>query len=280
MASKSFEIYSEITIGGEHKPLLIAGPCVIENESMILRHAGMIAEIAADLDMPLVFKTSYEKANRTSNKYYRGTGLDEGVRILARVRDELDIPVLTDAHSVTEILSVGDVADVIQIPAFLCRQTDLLVAAAKSGKTVNIKKGQFLAPEDVGNIVEKLTSSGGDKIMITERGSSFGYHKLVVDFTGLVKMREYGYPVVFDATHSVQSPGGLEGRSGGEGEYAKFLAWAAAGVGVDALFIEVHENPQEALSDGPNMISLAELKDVLTRFLSIAERGGRDITTF
>ena len=271
---KTIRITADISVGSDI-PLLIAGPCVIEGEDMILRHAEIISRIAAEVGMPFVFKASYDKANRTSHSSYRGPGLEEGLRILARVRKELEIPVLTDTHSVQEVKSAAEVVDIIQIPAFLCRQTDLLEAAAKTGKVVNVKKGQFISPDDVGNIIGKIVNAGGKRLMITERGSCFGYNRLIVDFAGLVKMRAHGYPVIFDATHSVQSPGGLGDRSGGEGWLAPYLAWAAAAVGIDGLFIEIHENPSEALSDGPNMIPLDSLKPVLTRFLKITEIGRR-----
>lgn len=244
---------------------------------MVLRHAEAISRIATDVNMGLIFKASYDKANRTSVSSYRGPGLDEGLRILSRVRDEVGVAVTTDAHSVPEIEAAGEVVDVIQIPAFLCRQTDLLIAAAGTGRVVNVKKGQFLSPDDVKNIIEKVVSAGGNRIMITERGSSFGYNRLVVDFTGIVHMRGYGWPVIFDATHSVQIPGGLRDRSGGESRYAPYLSWAAAAVGVDGLFVEVHEDPAKALSDGPTMIPLDRLKPVLERFIKIASSGGEEI---
>ncbi|MDP8237763.1 MAG: 3-deoxy-8-phosphooctulonate synthase [Candidatus Hatepunaea meridiana] len=270
MNTQSFEIVDGITIGDNNLPVLISGPCVIENEEMTLRHAEEISRICTDLSMPFIFKASYDKANRTSINSYRGPGLAEGLRILNRVKTEIGVPVLTDAHSVNEITTVSEVVDIVQIPAFLCRQTDLLIAAAKTGLPVNIKKGQFIAPEDIKPIIEKVVNSGGKRIMITERGSSFGYNKLVVDFTGIVQMRKFGFPVIFDATHSVQQPGGLGNSSGGDGKYAPYLAYAAAGVGIDGLFLEVHKNPSQALSDGPNMIPLDNLKSVLERFLRIA----------
>jgi len=269
-----FDIASGVRVG-EGTPLLIAGPCVIEGEDMTLRHAERIASVAREVGMPFVFKSSYDKANRTSLKSYRGPGLDEGLRILARVKSELGVPVLTDAHSTEEMAVAGQVVDVVQVPAFLCRQTDLLTAAARTGRTVNVKKGQFLAPEDVRHIIDKVKGAGGERLMITERGTSFGYHRLVVDFTGLVRMRQFGLPVIFDATHSVQVPGGLGDRSGGERLYSPYLARAAAAVGVDGLFLEVHEAPDTALSDGPNMIELSKLKTVLERFLEISALGGR-----
>jgi len=270
VSQRSFKIAADVTVGGDSVPVLIAGPCVMEGEGMVMRHAEEIRRIASEAGMPFVFKASYDKANRTSIASYRGPGLDEGLRILAGVREEVGVPVLTDAHSVAEIKAVAEVADVIQIPAFLCRQTDMLTAAAKTGKCINVKKGQFVAPDSARYIIEKIVSAGGDRLMITERGSCFGYNRLVVDYTGLVRMRDFGHPVIFDATHSVQTPGGLGDRSGGEGAYAPYLAWAAAAVGVSGLFVEVHENPAQALSDGPNMIPLGNLKPILERFLKIS----------
>ena len=231
-----------------------------------MSHAKQISSIADKLDIPFVFKASYDKANRTSLDSCRGPGLSKGLEILSRVQSEIGVPVITDAHSVAEIEAAGKVVNVIQIPAFLCRQTDLLVAAAQTGKTVNVKKGQFLAPQDMSNVIGKLTDSGCKRILLTERGTSFGYNRLTVDFAGMVKMRELGMPVVFDATHAIQLPGGSGNVSGGEGQYAKYLAWAAAAVGIDGLFVEVHENPSVALSDGPNMIKLSELEAILSKF--------------
>jgi len=267
--SQSFDIVPGVAVGAG-KPLLIAGPCVIEGEDMILRHADTLASMMQRLGAPFVFKSSYDKANRTSGKSFRGLGIVNGLRILQRVKEEFALPILTDVHSVEETAIAAEVADVIQIPAFLCRQTDLLEAAAQTGRVVNVKKGQWVAPEDVGNIIAKVTDAGGGRVMITERGSSFGYHRLVVDYAGLVRMRSFGWPVIFDATHSVQSPGGSGDRSGGDRTLAPYLAWAAAAVGVSGLFVETHENPDSALSDGPNMIPLHQLESVLRRFLDIA----------
>lgn len=268
--TEKFLLAERIPIGGGSLPVLFAGPCVIENESMVLKHAEKISAVAKSLKMPFVFKASYDKANRTSFDSFRGPGLQEGLRILQRVQQELGIPVLTDAHSVNEIIVAGEVVDVIQIPAFLCRQTDLLIAAARTNKTVNVKKGQFLAPDDTKHIINKIESSGGKKLILTERGTSFGYHQLIVDFTGLVKMRQFGCPVVFDATHSVQHPGGMGNKSGGDRRLAPYLAFAAAAVGIDGLFLETHETPDQALSDGPNMIPLKDLYPILKHFLQIA----------
>lgn len=271
--TKQFLISNDVPIGGKFPPVLFAGPCVIEGEEMAISHAKQIFTIAKILDMPFVFKASYDKANRTSLDSYRGPGLRKGLEILSRVQSEIGVPVITDAHSVAEIEAVGKVVDVIQIPAFLCRQTDLLVAAAQTGKTVNVKKGQFLAPQDMSNVIGKLTESGCERILLTERGTSFGYNRLTVDFAGVVKMRQLGMPVVFDATHSIQLPGGAGKVSSGEGQYAKYLAWAAAAVGIDGLFVEVHEDPNIAKSDGPNMIKLSELEAILSKFKAYAAIG-------
>ena len=269
MLTRSFPIAEGIHIGGEFPPVLFAGPCVIENERMVMEIAGKVSLIARTVGIPYIFKASYDKANRTSGTSFRGPGIHEGLRILEKVKKELNIPVITDAHSPEEFKMAGEVVDVVQIPAFLCRQTDLIIAAVKTGKVVNVKKGQFLSPDDVPNIIEKITTAGGERIIITERGTSFGYNRLIVDYTGIVKIREFGLPLVFDATHSVQSPGGLGGKSGGESKYAPWLAWAAAAIGIDGLFIETHENPDKALSDGPNMIPLDQLEQVLVRFMKI-----------
>ncbi len=263
------DITEGLQIGGGSPPVLFAGPCVIESEDSTLFHAEKIKLIAQKCGIDLVYKSSYDKANRTSINSYRGPGIEKGLRILSRVKNELGIPVITDAHSVEEIDIAGEAVDIIQIPAFLCRQTDLVIAAAKTGKPVNVKKGQFLAPEDMRHVIEKIKHFGNNKIILTERGSTFGYKRLVVDFTGVIKMRELGFPVVLDATHSVQNPGGLDGRSGGESRFAPYLSWAAAAIGIDGLFIETHSNPEKALSDGPNMIPLNYLESVLVRFLEI-----------
>jgi len=266
----SFDVAPGIRIGGGGIPLIIAGPCVIEGEEMIMRHADQLAKMMRRLSAPFIFKSSYDKANRTSHRSYRGPGLEEGLRILRRVKEELGTPVLTDVHSTSEVNIAAEVADALQIPAFLCRQTDLIEAVGRTGRVVNIKKGQWIAPDEVENIIAKATDAGGERVMVTERGSAFGYHRLVVDYTGLVKMRGFGWPVIFDATHSVQTPGGAGDRSGGDRTLAPFLAWAAAAVGVDGLFVETHKDPDRALSDGPNMIPLDQLEAVLTRFLAIS----------
>jgi 2-dehydro-3-deoxyphosphooctonate aldolase (KDO 8-P synthase) len=244
----------------------IAGPCVIEGEEFTLRHARQVAEVAQKHGIPAVFKSSFDKANRSSVKSFRGPGLKEGVRILARVKAEVGLPVLTDVHEPSQCAPVAEVVDVLQIPAFLCRQTDLLLAAAATGRAVNVKKGQFLAPEDMKNAADKLREAGCREMLLTERGASFGYHTLVVDMRGLVTMRRFA-PVCFDATHSVQHPGSQGTATGGDRALAPVLARAAAAVGIDALFCEVHEDPDRALSDGPNSLTFpmwdALLGDVL-----------------
>ncbi len=257
---------------GEGEPLvLIAGPCVIENYDFNLKIAHEISKICKSLDINLIYKSSFDKANRTSTNSFRGVSMEEGLVILGKIKKELDLPVLTDIHESWQAKPVAEIVDVLQIPAFLCRQTDLLVAAAETGKPVNVKKGQFLAPWDMKNVVKKLESSGTKQIMLTERGTSFGYNTLVVDYRGLVQMREFGYPVIFDATHSVQMPGGKGETSGGQREFVPVLAKAAVAVGIDALFMEVHETPDQAPSDGPNMIALKDLEKVLTSILKIRE---------
>jgi 2-dehydro-3-deoxyphosphooctonate aldolase (KDO 8-P synthase) len=261
---------TETLKAGDGSPLvLIAGPCVIESEDFTLKMAEQIRKITDRLGIPLIFKSSFDKANRTSANSFRGVAMQEGLRILQKVKDQVEVPVLTDIHESYQAAIVAEVADVLQIPAFLCRQTDLLMAAAATGKTVNVKKGQFLAPWDMKQVVRKLEAGGTKKILLTERGTSFGYNALVVDFRSLPQMRELGYPVVFDATHSVQMPGGQGDKSGGQRQFVPYLAKAAAAIGIDALFMEVHEDPDNAPSDGPNMIPLAELETVLRQILSV-----------
>jgi len=260
--------------------VMIAGPCVIEGEDFTLRHARKVAEVAQKHGVAAVFKSSFDKANRTSGKSFRGPGLAEGLRILARVKQEVGLPVLTDVHQPEQCAPAAEVVDVLQIPAFLCRQTDLLIAAGQTGRSVNVKKGQFLAPRDMGNVVEKIRSAGSEDILLTERGTSFGYNNLVVDFRGLPIMRAFGYPVIFDATHSVQLPGGQGDRSGGERQYVQALARAAVAVGVDALFMEIHEDPDRTLadgrplSDGPNMLRLDDLPRLLVEIAAIGAGAG------
>ena len=252
-----------VAIGGGRPFVLIAGPCVIESRKMTLRIARALKEITAKVKAPLIFKASYDKANRTSVKSFRGPGWAEGLDILAEVRREFKIPVLSDVHNPQEIEQAAGVLDVLQIPAFLCRQTDLLLEAGKTGKPVNIKKGQFLAPWDMAQVVKKVESTGNRDILLTERGTSFGYNTLVSDFRSLSIMRETGYHVVFDATHSVQQPGGLGTASGGNSEYIPLLARCAVAAGCDAVFMEIHPNPKKALSDGPNMLPLSALEKLL-----------------
>lgn len=248
---------------------LIAGPCVIESEEMVLSIAGQMKEITDKLGIPYTFKASFDKANRTSINSFRGPGIDDGLRILQKVKDTYGLSVCTDIHEAWQAEPVGKVADILQIPAFLCRQTDLLVAAAKTGKCVNIKKAQFLAPWDMKNCVEKVRQSGNDNVMLCERGTSFGYNTLVVDMTGLRVMKEFGVPVIFDATHSVQKPGGNGTSSGGNRQYVEYLAKAALAVGVDGLFMETHPDPNQAKSDGPNMVPLAETEELLFRLKKV-----------
>ncbi len=272
---------SGVTIGGGSPLVIIAGPCVIENEEITLSTAGKLKEICGAVGLPLIFKSSYDKANRTSLTSYRGPGLEKGLRTLWKVKSTLGIPVVSDVHSVDEVKPASEILDMLQIPAFLCRQTDLILAASATGKPVNIKKGQFLAPWDIRNIIDKFVSTGNRRLLITERGTSFGYNNLVVDFRGLPIMRSFGYPVIFDVTHSLQLPGGKGGSSGGQREFAEPLARAAVAVGVDGLFMEVHPVPEKALCDGPNMIPLsglggmiASLKEVHTMFGHSAGNGG------
>jgi len=242
---------------------LLSGPCVIENEAMIMNLAEKIAKIAEELKITYIFKASFDKANRTSVDSFRGPGIDEGLKILSKVKSEFGLPVVTDIHESSQAKAVGQVADIIQIPAFLCRQTDLLIESANTGKIINVKKAQFLSGFDMKHAVGKIESTGNKQIILTERGSMFGYNNLVVDFRNLVDMKSFGYPVCMDVTHSVQKPGGMGGKSGGNREYAPYLTRAAAAVGVDGFFFEVHENPDKALSDGPNMIPLAEFKQMI-----------------
>lgn len=255
---------------GNNRPfVLIAGPCVIESKTHSEEMAGRIKEIAQRLNIPYVFKASYDKANRSSVRSFRGPGLEEGLKILQDIKARFDVPVLSDIHTEEQASTAAEVLDIIQIPAFLCRQTDLLLAAGETGKVINVKKGQFLAPWDMDNIVAKLESTGNHRILLTERGTIFGYNNLVVDMTSLPRMRQTGYPVVFDATHSVQLPGAAGHASSGRSEYVPYLAKAAAAVGIDALFMEVHDRPDQALSDGPNMIKLDDLEAVLRQVQAI-----------
>jgi 2-dehydro-3-deoxyphosphooctonate aldolase (KDO 8-P synthase) len=251
--------------------LLIAGPCALESEEMARRVAGTMQEICARLGFSYVFKASFDKANRTSLSSYRGPGLDEGLAILSRIRQEFQVPVVSDVHETVQVQAVAEVLDLIQIPAFLCRQTDLLAAVARTGKPVNLKKGQFVSPWDMEHGVNKIRQAGGRKIMLVERGASFGYNNLVVDMRGLSVMRNFGCPVIFDATHSVQLPGGAGGSSGGQREFIAPLSRAAVAAGIDGLFMEVHPDPDRALCDGPNSIALDQIEGLLTQLARIRQ---------
>jgi 2-dehydro-3-deoxyphosphooctonate aldolase (KDO 8-P synthase) len=252
-----------IEIGGGLPLAVIAGPCVIESRDSALRHAAALKEKTDRIGVPYIFKSSYDKANRSSVHSFRGPGLEKGLEILAEVKKQIGVPVLTDVHEIDQVKPAQEIVDILQIPAFLCRQTDFVVAVANSGKVVNVKKGQFLAPWDMGNVVEKIRATGNDQILLTERGASFGYNNLVSDMRSLFVMRELGYPVIFDATHSLQLPGGLGNASGGERKYIPALARAGVAAGIDALFMEVHEDPDYAKSDGPNSLDLKDFEGLL-----------------
>lgn len=267
--SKKLEIGQISLLDGDF--LLMAGPCVIEGRDFVLKTAEKIKEIIDPFGFPFIFKASYDKANRTSVDSFRGVGLDEGLKILQEVRFELDVPIVSDVHSAEEARAAGEVLDVLQIPAFLCRQTDLLVAAGSTGKTVNIKKGQFLAPLDMAHVVKKVASTGNQKILVTERGVSFGYNNLVSDMRSLVIMKKLGYPVVFDGTHSVQLPGGGGAVSSGQREFVLPLTRGAVAVGCDGLFLEVHPDPVQAPSDGPNMLDFKGLEKLLSQVKALRE---------
>ena len=262
MTTKPVKIGS-VEIGGGAPLALIAGPCVIESESHALRMAEIIAGVAGELQVPWIFKASYDKANRTSIESYRGPGIEHGLRILSKVREQLGCPVLSDVHSIGEIEQAKDILDIMQIPAFLCRQTDLIHAAVLTGRIVNLKKGQFLSPAEMGQVVAKALAMNGDKIVVTERGTTFGYNNLVADMRSIPILKESGFPVIFDATHSVQLPGGGGDKSGGQREFAPVLARCAIAAGADGIFIETHPRPDSAPSDGPNMIPLADMPSVL-----------------
>ncbi len=255
-------------IGGEHLAL-IAGPCVLEEPPLNLDVASRLRDTAAEFGIPYIFKASYDKANRTSLESARGPGLEKGLEMLAAVKEAVGVPVLSDVHAVDQVAPAADVLDMLQVPAFLSRQTDLLLAAGETGLPLNIKKGQFLAPQDVKHCIEKVRSTGNEAITLCERGTTFGYHNLVVDMRGLVLMRSFGYPVVFDATHSVQLPGGAAGASGGERQFVAPLARAAVAVGVDAIFAEVHPDPDRALCDGPNMLPVDHVRPLLRTLLEV-----------
>ena len=250
---------------------LIAGPCVIESEELVMTVAGRMKSITDELGIPYTFKASFDKANRTSIRSFRGPGIDRGLEILRKVKDTYALPICTDIHEPWQAERAAEVCDVIQIPAFLCRQTDLLTAAARTGKCVNIKKAQFLAPWDMKNCVDKIRACGNDKVMLCERGTTFGYNTLVVDMTGLRVMKDFGVPVIFDATHSVQKPGGNGESTGGNRQFVEYLAKAAIAVGADGLFMETHPDPDRALSDGPNMVPLDEMRDLLRKLQRVYE---------
>jgi 2-dehydro-3-deoxyphosphooctonate aldolase (KDO 8-P synthase) len=268
-ATREFAIGSA-RVGGGQPLLLIGGPCVIESEEHTSFLAGRLKEISAAAGMPLVFKASYDKANRSSVESYRGPGMEEGLRILAGIRQRFGVPVLTDVHEVAQVAAAAEACDVLQIPAFLSRQTDLLIAAARTGCAVNIKKGQFLAPWDMGNAIEKVAGAGNQRILVTERGASFGYNNLVVDMRSFSVLRRFGYPVIFDVTHSVQLPGATGTASGGQPEFIEPLARAGVAAGVDGIFLEVHEEPARALSDGANALPLSRLPGLLAQLQRIA----------
>ncbi len=259
-----------LRLGGKNPLFLIAGPCVIESESHARKIAESVAKIAADAGVPYVFKASYDKANRSSAKSFRGPGAKEGLRILAKIKSDLKLPILTDIHEREQAAPAAEVVDILQIPAFLSRQTDLLEAAAKTNRIVNVKKAQFLSPWDMKNVVEKLVAAGNENIILTERGASFGYQNLVVDVRSFPIMKKFGFPVVFDATHSVQLPGGQGNASGGQPEFIEPLARAAVAAGVDGVFLETHDNPSEALSDGPNALPISQLPQLLARLKEIS----------
>jgi 2-dehydro-3-deoxyphosphooctonate aldolase (KDO 8-P synthase) len=260
---REITISGTVAFGGNNLPVIIAGPCVIESEDIVFYTAAKLKEACHSAGLPFVFKSSYDKANRSSLSSYRGPGSEKGLRALSDVKSKFGVPIISDVHSIEEVELASEILDALQIPAFLCRQTDLILAASRTGKPVNIKKGQFLAPWDVKNVIEKFTSTGNHDLFITERGTSFGYNNLVVDFRSFPIMRSFGYPVLFDVTHSLQLPGGKGDRSGGEREFAEPLARAAVAAGVDGLFMEVHPEPEKALCDGPNMIRLSELGPML-----------------
>lgn len=258
-----------VMIGGDNPVALIAGPCVIESGDSTLRHAAALKRIAGEAGVPFIFKSSYDKANRSSIDSFRGPGLKKGLEILRKVKDELGLPVVSDVHCRAELKAVAAVLDMIQIPALLSRQTDLLTEAARTKKPINVKKGQFLAPWDMQNVIKKIEAAGNKNILITERGVSFGYNNLVSDFRSIMIMRDLGYPVIYDASHSVQLPGGEGKRSGGERRFIPSLILAAVAVGADAIFIEVHENPSKGLCDGPNMLALKDLKEILVKIKKV-----------
>jgi 2-dehydro-3-deoxyphosphooctonate aldolase (KDO 8-P synthase) len=244
---------------------------VIETEKLCLRIAAFLARKSAEFQIPFVFKASFDKANRSSSESFRGPGMEAGLKVLAKVRSEIGVPVLTDVHTEEQVAAAAEVVDVLQIPAFLCRQTDLVFAAVRTGKTVNLKKGQFLSPLDMGQVVKKAVKAGGRKILVTERGTTFGYNNLVVDMRSIPILRQFGFPVIFDATHSVQLPGGAGDKSAGQGEYAPILARAAIAAGADGVFVETHPEPDKALSDGPNMVPMSKMPQLMASLLKVHE---------
>ncbi len=266
---RQIKLTKSVTFGGNKPFVLIAGPCVIESKQGAMKIADTLVKITTKLKVPFVFKASYDKANRTSIHSFRGPGIVDGLKVLAEIKAKYNVPILSDVHTTEEMRLAGEILDIIQVPAFLSRQTDLIIAAAKTGCIVNVKKGQFMAPWDVKGIVKKMEEAGNKNLLLTERGVSFGYNTLVSDFRGLAIMRELGFPVVFDATHSVQKPGGLGHMSGGESQHVPLLARCAVAAGVDAIFIETHPNPEKALSDGPNMIPLNKIEALLKDLIAI-----------
>jgi 2-dehydro-3-deoxyphosphooctonate aldolase (KDO 8-P synthase) len=267
-----------ISVGGGSPLLIIAGPCVIEDKKTTVHIARYLKELSLKLDIPLIFKASYDKANRTSVNSFRGPGINKGLDILEKIKSELDLVILSDVHSVNEIKDAAGILDIMQIPAFLSRQTDFILEIARAGKPVNIKKGQFLAPWDIKNVVEKITSTGNTDILITERGTMYGYNNLVVDFRGIQIMHDTGYPVIFDATHSVQLPGGGGNSSGGDRKFVPALAMAAVAAGADGIFMEVHPDPDRALCDGPNSLQLDSLNNLIIKLKAIREAISRAAT--
>jgi len=266
----SFSV-GKVRLGGNAPLFLIAGPCVIESEAHAMSMAEQLGAITAELGVPYIFKASYDKANRSSGLSFRGPQIEEGLRILGRIKERTGLPILSDVHDIAQVGPAAEVCDILQIPAFLCRQTDLLLAAGRTGRAVNVKKGQFLSPWEIGNAAEKIASTGNTKIILTERGASFGYQNLVVDIRSFPIMRKLGYPVVFDVTHSVQLPGGEGKSSGGQPEFIEPLARAGAAAGIDGMFLEVHDNPAKALSDGTNALPLAQFKPLLQKIQHLAE---------
>lgn len=279
LPTQKIQITENLSIGGTAPTFtFIAGPCAIEDEATVMEAAETLKKVCGELSIPLIFKSSFDKANRSSIFSPRGVGLEEGLRILEKVRREFELPIVTDVHETVQCPAVGEVADMLQIPAFLARQTDLLIAAARTGKAVNVKKGQFMAPADMKNVVTKLREAGNEKILLCERGTSFGYQNLVVDFTGLAEMRKFGFPIVFDATHSVQKPGGNGTSSGGNREYVVPLMNAALAFGIDAVFAEVHPNPSRAISDAENQLKLSDIREILCRALEFDQLARRQLS--